>query len=82
MIGGWVADEDSYCRNIEVRLARVAEKMTGGGGNPIEAGCQLSVLGEVILCARRVDLLFPCTRHVAFGVVPGSRGLPLICKLH
>ena len=81
MIGGWASDEDSCCRNTEVRPARVAEEMLGGGGNSAEAGCQLSMLGEVVLGARRANLLLLYTHHVAFGVVLGSRGLPLIYKL-
>ena len=82
MIGGWASDEDSCCRNTEVRPARVAEEMPSGGGILAEAGWQLSVLGEVVLGACMANLLFLCNRHVAFDVVPGSRGLPLICKLH
>ena len=59
-----------------MRLAHVAGEVPGG------VDCQLSVLGEVVLVTCRVDRLFFCTHHVAFDVVPGSRGLPLSCKLH
>ena len=64
-----------------MRPTRVAGEVLGGSDILAGADCQLSVIGEVILSARRVDRLFLCTRHVAFGIVPGSRGLPLSCKL-